>query len=245
MKDPVIIISGVTKTYEGKKPALEDVSLTVTGESFITIIGPSGCGKTTLLRIINGMVDFESGEINILNREKTLWDSVQLRRKIGYVIQNVGLFPHLTVKQNMQFVMSISGVPQELLDERTYELTQMIGFSKSQLDEYPDNLSGGQQQRVGLARALAMKPEILLMDEPFGALDNITKRNLQTEMKQIHNELKVTVLMVTHDVSEAFSLGTNVVIMNNGKIVQADKPENILANPATDWVREFVKSINH
>ena len=154
-KKSVIIISGVTKTYKGKKPALEDVSLTVTGESFITIIGPSGCGKTTLLRIINGMVDFESGEINILNREKTLWDSVQLRRKIGYVIQNVGLFPHLTVKQNMQFVMSISGVPQELLDERTYELTQMIGFSKSQLDEYPDNLSGGQQQRVGLARALA------------------------------------------------------------------------------------------
>ena len=241
MTDPVIKISGVTKTYEGKKPALEDVSLTVTGESFITIIGPSGCGKTTLLRIINGMVDFESGEINILNREKTLWDSVQLRRKIGYVIQNVGLFPHLTVKQNMQFVMSISGVPQELQDKRVYELVQMIGFSKSQLDEYPDNLSGGQQQRVGLARALAMKPEILLMDEPFGALDNITRRNLQTEMKQIHNELKVTVLMVTHDLNEAFSLGTVVVIMNNGKIVQADKPENILTNPANDWVREFVK----
>ena len=243
MTDPVIKISGVTKTYEGKKPALGDVSLTVTGESFITIIGPSGCGKTTLLRVINGMVDFESGEINILNREKTLWDSVQLRRKIGYVIQNVGLFPHLTVKQNMQFVMSISGVPQELQDERAYELAQMIGFSKSQLDEYPDNLSGGQQQRVGLARALAMKPQILLMDEPFGALDNITRRNLQIEMKQIHNELKVTVLMVTHDVSEAFSLGTVVVIMNNGKIVQADKPENILANPASDWVREFVSTI--
>ena len=114
--------------------------------------------KQHCLRIINGMVDFESGEINILNREKTLWDSVQLRRKIGYVIQNVGLFPHLTVKQNMQFVMSISGVPQELQDERAYELAQMIGFSKSQLDEFPDNLSGGQQQRVGVARALAMKP---------------------------------------------------------------------------------------
>jgi osmoprotectant transport system ATP-binding protein len=239
MTDPVIKISGVTKTYEGKKPALDDVSLTVSGESFITIIGPSGCGKTTLLRIINGMVDFESGEINILKREKKLWDSVQLRRKIGYVIQNVGLFPHLTVKQNMQFVMSISGVPQELQDERAYELAQMIGLNKSQLDEFPDSLSGGQQQRVGLARALAMKPQILLMDEPFGALDNITRRNLQTEMKQIHNELKMTVLMVTHDLNEAFSLGKVVVIMNNGKIVQADKPENILLNPASDWVREF------
>ena len=241
--EPLIKISGVTKTYEGQKRALDDVSLTVPDGGFITIIGPSGCGKTTLLRIINGMVNFESGEIYILKREKKLWDGVQLRRKIGYVIQNVGLFPHLTVKQNMQFVMSISGVPRELQDKRASELAQMIGFSDSQLDEFPDKLSGGQQQRVGVARALAMKPQILLMDEPFGALDNITRRNLQAEMKQIHNELKVTVLMVTHDLNEAFSLGTVVVIMNNGRIVQADKPESILANPASGWVREFVSTI--
>ena len=243
MMEPVIKISGVTKTYDGQRRALDDVSLTVPDGGFITIIGPSGCGKTTLLRIINGMVDFESGEIYILKREKKLWDGVQLRRKIGYVIQNVGLFPHLTVKQNMQFVMSISGVPRELQDERASELAQMIGLSDSQLDEFPDKLSGGQQQRVGVARALAMKPQILLMDEPFGALDNITRRNLQAEMKQIHNELKVTVLMVTHDLNEAFSLGTIVVIMNNGRIVQADKPESILANPASGWVREFVSTI--
>lgn len=244
MIEPVIEISGVTKTYEGQKAALDDVSLTVFAGSFITIIGPSGCGKTTLLRIINGMVDFDSGHIIIMKRDKKLWDSVQLRRKMGYVIQNAGLFPHLTVKQNIQFVMSISGVPQELQTERAYELAQMMGFSKLQLDEFPDNLSGGQQQRVGVARALAMKPQILLMDEPFGSLDNITRRNLQSELKQIHNELKVTILMVTHDLNEAFSLGTIVVIMNNGKIVQADKPENILANPASDWVREFVSTNN-
>ena len=243
MIEPIIKISGVTKTYEGQKRALDDVSLTVPDGGFITIIGPSGCGKTTLIRIINGMVDFESGEINILKREKKLWDSVQLRRKIGYVIQNVGLFPHLTVKQNLQFGMSISGVSQELQDERASELAQMIGFSESQLDEFPDKLSGGQQQRVGVARALAMKPQILLMDEPFGALDSITRRNLQAEMKQIHNELQMTIIMVTHDLKEAFSLGTVVVIMNNGKIVQADKPESILANPASGWVREFVSTI--
>jgi osmoprotectant transport system ATP-binding protein len=244
MPEPVIKISGVTKTYEGQRLALDDVSLNVPDGGFITITGPSGCGKTTLLRIINGMVDFESGEINILNREKKLWDSVQLRRKIGYVIQNVALFPHLSVRQNIQFVMSISGVPEKLQDERAHELAEMIGFSKSQLDEFPENLSGGQQQRVGVARALAMKPPILLMDEPFSSLDNITRRNLQTEMKQIHNKLKVTVLMVTHDLNEAFSLGTVVVIMNKGKIVQTDKPENILANPASDWVREFVSILS-
>ena len=240
MSKPVIEISGVTKTYEGQKLALDDVSLTVPDGGFLTIIGPSGCGKTTLLRIVNGMTDFESGLLAVLNKEIKLWEKVQLRRKIGYVIQNAGLFPHLTVRQNIQFVMSISDVPEQLQVERANELAQMIGFSKSQLNEFPDNLSGGQQQRVGVARALAMKPQILLMDEPFGALDNITRRSLQAEMKQIHNDLKVTVLMVTHDLNEAFSLGTEVVIMNNGKILQADKPDNILVYPASEWVGEFV-----
>jgi osmoprotectant transport system ATP-binding protein len=243
MSEPVIEISGVTKTYEGQKLALDDVSLTVPDGSFITIIGPSGCGKTTLLRIVNGMTDFESGKLKVLNREVHLWDKVQLRRKIGYVIQNAGLFPHLTVRQNMQFVMSISDVPEELQEIRADELAQMIGFSDQQLNEFPDNLSGGQQQRVGVARALAMKPQILLMDEPFGALDNIIRKSLQAEMKQIHNDLKVTVLMVTHDLNEAFSLGTEVIIMNRGKILQADKPENIMANPSSDWVKEFVSAL--
>jgi len=243
MSEPVIKISGVTKTYEGQKLALDDVSLSVPDGGFLTIIGPSGCGKTTLLRLVNGMTDFESGKISVLNNEIHLWNKVLLRRKIGYVIQNAGLFPHLTVRQNMQFVMSISDVPEELQEERANELAQMIGFSTTQLNEFPDNLSGGQQQRVGVARALAMKPQILLMDEPFGALDNITRRSLQAEMKQIHNDLKVTVLMVTHDLNEAFSLGTEVIIMNKGKILQAGKPENIMANPASDWIKEFVSAL--
>jgi osmoprotectant transport system ATP-binding protein len=244
MSNPVIEISGVTKIYEGNKLAVDDVSLSVEEEDFLTVIGPSGCGKTTLLRLVNGMTGSESGKISVMNREMEYWDKVQLRRKIGYVIQGAGLFPHLTVKQNIQFVMSISGIEADIQEERAMELAQIIGFSNSQLDEFPENLSGGQQQRVGVARALAMKPQILLMDEPFGALDNITRRNLQTEMKQIHNDLRVTVLLVTHDLREAFSLGTEVVILNNGKLLQKDKPENILENPASDWVREFVSNLN-
>ncbi len=244
MSNPVIEISGVTKIYEGNKLAVDDVSLSVEEEDFLTVIGPSGCGKTTLLRLVNGMTGSESGKISVMNKEMEYWDKVQLRRKIGYVIQGAGLFPHLTVKQNIQFVMSISGIEADIQEERAMELAQIIGFSNSQMDEFPENLSGGQQQRVGVARALAMKPQILLMDEPFGALDNITRRNLQTEMKQIHNDLRVTVLLVTHDLREAFSLGTEVVILNNGKLLQKDKPENILENPASDWVREFVSNLN-
>jgi osmoprotectant transport system ATP-binding protein len=244
MSEPVIEISGVTKIFEGNKLAVDDVSISIPENGFLTIVGPSGCGKTTLLRLINGMTDFESGSIKVLSKDINSWDKVQLRRNIGYVIQNAGLFPHLTVKQNMLFVMSISGVSEEIQEERVSELIKMIGFTRSQLNEFPDNLSGGQQQRAGVARALAMKPPILLMDEPFGALDNITRRNLQTEMKQIHNELKMTVLFVTHDLSEAFSLGTGVVIMNNGKILQSDKPENILTNPASGWIKEFVSVLN-
>ena len=244
MSNPVIEISGVTKIYEGNKLAVDNVSLSVDEEDFVTVIGPSGCGKTTLLRLVNGMTGSESGKISVMNKEMEYWDKVQLRRKIGYVIQGAGLFPHLTVKQNIQFVMSISGIEADIQEERAMELAQIIGFSNSQLDEFPENLSGGQQQRVGVARALAIKPQILLMDEPFGALDNITRRNLQTEMKQIHNDLRVTVLLVTHDLREAFSLGTEVVILNNGKLLQKDKPENILENPASDWVREFVSTLN-
>ncbi|MBK7625613.1 MAG: ATP-binding cassette domain-containing protein [Bacteroidales bacterium] len=242
MVETVIEITGVSKTYEGNKLAVDNVSLSVAEGEFLTIIGPSGCGKTTLLRLVNGMTDFESGSIKVLNREMHFWDIVQLRRKIGYVIQGAGLFPHLTVKQNMQFVLNISGMAEDLQEERVIELAQIIGFSKSQLKEYPDSLSGGQQQRVGVARALAMKPQILLMDEPFGALDNITRRNLQAEMKQIHNDLNVNILMVTHDLNEAFSLGNEVVIMHNTKILQTDKPENILKAPASEWVKEFVSA---
>lgn len=243
MNDPLIQISDVTKTFPEDKLALDKVSLSVSHGGFITIIGPSGCGKTTLLRIINGMTDFDSGSLKIMNRDIESWDKSLLRRKIGYVIQNAGLFPHMTVRENIQFVMSISGMDKDLREIRTLELATMMGFKLTQLAEYPENLSGGQQQRVGVARALAMEPEIVLMDEPLGALDNITRKKLQSELKQIQTDSGTTMCMVTHDLSEAFSLGTETVIMNNGKILQKDKAEVILKQPADEWVRKFVSAV--
>ncbi len=240
MNNPIIEISGVTKSYQAGNPVLNSVSLNIPAGAFITIIGPSGCGKTTLLRLINGMTDFDSGKIKVMGTDIQQWDKIQLRRNIGYVIQQGGLFPHLSVKQNMEFVLRISGDEKEAREKRVAELAKMMGFDAPQLDAYPDQLSGGQQQRVGVARALAANPKIVLMDEPFGALDNITRRNLQSEIKQMHHELGLTFIMVTHDLQEAFTLGTTVAIMNQGKIEQFAGPEFIKANPASDWIKDFI-----
>ncbi len=240
MVNPIIEISGVTKSYQAGNPVLRSVSLTIPEGAFITIIGPSGCGKTTLLRIINGMSDFDSGQVKVMGTDIRHWDKIQLRRNIGYVIQQGGLFPHLSVKQNMEFVLSISGNEKEAQNQRVAELAKMMGFDEQQLGNYPDQLSGGQQQRVGVARALAANPKIILMDEPFGALDNITRRNLQSEIKQMHRELGLTFIMVTHDLHEAFTLGTQVAIMNEGKIEQFAEPAFIKANPASGWIKDFI-----
>ena len=207
--------------------------------SFVTIIGPSGCGKTTLLRLINGMEEAESGNIQVLGKDLTEWDKIELRRNIGYAIQRGGLFPHLTIKQNIGFVLSISGNNPESIDKRVNSLAEIMSFDDRQLSSYPAELSGGQQQRAGIARALAANPEIILMDEPFGALDNITRRNLQNELKEMHKKLGITFVMVTHDVKEAFTLGTEVVIMNEGRIEQYDSPEIIREKPASEWIKEF------
>ncbi len=240
MVNPIIEISGVTKSYQAGNPVLRSVSLTIPEGAFITIIGPSGCGKTTLLRLINGMTDFDSGQVKVMGTDIRHWDKIQLRRNIGYVIQQGGLFPHLSVKQNMEFVLSISENQKEAQNQRVSELATMMGFDEQQLDNYPDQLSGGQQQRVGVARALAANPKIVLMDEPFGALDNITRRNLQNEIKQMHSELGLTFIMVTHDLHEAFTLGTHIAIMNEGKIEQFAEPEFIKANPASGWIKDFI-----
>ena len=240
MANPIIEISGVTKSYQAGNPVLRSVSLAIPEGAFVTIIGPSGCGKTTLLRIINGMTDFDSGQVKMMGTDIMHWDKIQLRRNIGYVIQQGGLFPHLSVRQNMEFVLSISGNEKEAQNQRVAELAKMMGFDEQQLGNYPDQLSGGQQQRVGVARALAANPKIILMDEPFGALDNITRRNLQSEIKQMHRELGLTFIMVTHDLHEAFTLGTQVAIMNEGRIEQYAEPEFIKANPALRWIKDFI-----
>lgn len=239
MEENIIEIQSVTKSYELGKIALSNLSLTISKGSFVTIIGPSGCGKTTLLRLINGMEEAESGHINVLGKNLANWDKTLLRRNIGYVIQRGGLFPHLTIKQNIGFVLSISGNDAESIDKRVSSLAEIMSFDERQLLSYPAELSGGQQQRAGVARALAANPQIILMDEPFGALDNITRRNLQNELKEMHKKLGITFVMVTHDLKEAFTLGTKVVIMNEGEIEQYDTPETIKENPANDWVNEF------
>lgn len=240
MNNPVIEIVNVTKSYESAKKALNDVSLEIPRESFVAIIGPSGCGKTTLLRLMNGMTGIDSGRIRVMGKNLESWDKIQLRRKMGYVIQQSGLFPHLTVRQNIAFVLRISSVEKQAIEKRVNELAKIMGFDERQLNAFPSELSGGQQQRVGVARALASQPEIVLMDEPFGALDNITRRNLQREIKEMHRKMKITFVMVTHDLHEAFTLGTHVAIMNKGEIVQFDTPENIQKEPFNDWVKEFI-----
>lgn len=241
MHKAIIEIVNVNKSFETGPPVLKNVSLTISEGAFVTIIGPSGCGKTTLLRIINGMTGIDSGLIRIMGKDIDSWDKIMLRRSIGYVIQQGGLFPHLTVRQNIEFVLSISGSGREIINERITLLSEMMGFDQRQLDSWPANLSGGQQQRVGVARALSANPKIVIMDEPFGALDNITRRNLQKEIKSMHGKSGLSFVMVTHDLHEAFTLGTEVAIMNHGNIEQFDTPENIKDNPANEWVEDFLR----
>lgn len=221
---------------------MEGFSLSIEKGEFVTIIGSSGCGKTTALKMVNGLIQPTSGDIfvdgeNIRNKNQT-----QLRRNIGYAIQGSVLFPHMTVEQNISYVPN-------LLNKRDKERTknavskwmEIVGLSEDLKHRYPSELSGGQQQRVGIARALAASPDILLMDEPFGAVDEITRGQLQTELKQIHRQTGITVLFVTHDISEALKLGTKVLVMNDGKIEQFAKPEDLLHYPATAFVKELVK----
>ncbi len=240
MQEAIIAIYNVVKSYQPGIPVLHNVSLTIPKGAFVTIIGPSGCGKTTLLRLINGMTSFDLGQIVVMNKDIVNWDKIQLRRSIGYAIQQGGLFPHLTVRQNIAFVLSISGISIPIIEDRVNNLAGMMNFEDRQLNSFPSDLSGGQQQRVGLARALASQPEIVLMDEPLGALDNTTRRKLQSELKEMHQKLGTTFVMVTHDLQEAFTLGTYVVIMNEGKIEQFDTPEMIQKQPANKWLKNFI-----
>ena len=240
MAETIIDLQNVTKFYEPGTLVLRDVSLAIPKGAFVTIIGPSGCGKTTLLRLINGMTNFDSGQIKVMGKDLIDWDKIQLRRSIGYAIQQGGLFPHLTIEQNIGFVLSISGSDSAAIENRVNSLAELMGFNERQLQSFPSALSGGQQQRAGVARALAANPEIILMDEPFGALDNITRRKLQSELKEMHQSLGITFVMVTHDLHEAFKLGNSVVIMNEGKIEQFNTPEMILEKPSNEWVENFI-----
>jgi osmoprotectant transport system ATP-binding protein len=238
----VISLEHVTKRYsETGAVAVDDVSLQIPEGMTVALIGPSGCGKTTTMRMINRLVDPTMGRILVGGEDVTQIDPILLRRRIGYVIQQVGLFPHMTIGQNIAAVPKLLGWDPARIARRTEELLHLVGLDpKVMLKRYPRQLSGGQRQRVGVARALAADPPVLLMDEPFGALDPIARTRLQSEFRQILKQVRKTVVLVTHDLEEATRLGDRIAIMNNGKIVQYDTPDAVLSHPADAFVENFV-----
>lgn len=240
MRMEMIRLEHVTKSF-GRYKALDDVSIVVEEGEFLTVIGRSGCGKTTMLRVINGLQKPDSGKVYAAGEDVGEADLIRLRRKIGYVIQNKGLFPHMTVEKNIIYVPVISGQKDKRQKRKlAEELIGLVGLEREMLDRYPEELSGGQQQRVGIARALASRPKLLLMDEPFGALDEITKRAMQNELLALQKKLGMTVVFITHDIREAMKLGDRVLVMEQGKIAQCDTPENVKKNPADEFVKELI-----
>ncbi|AIF43977.1 betaine/proline/choline family ABC transporter ATP-binding protein [Virgibacillus sp. SK37] len=230
----------VTKVYDGGKTAVNKLNLKINKGEFVCFIGPSGCGKTTTMKMVNRLIDISDGTILVDGKDIKQQDPVELRRSIGYVIQQIGLMPHMTIKENIVLVGTLLKWPEEKKNERAKELIKLVGLPTEYLDKYPHELSGGQQQRIGVLRALAVNPPLILMDEPFGALDPITRDSLQDEFKKLQKELHKTIVFVTHDMDEALKLADRVVIMRDGEVVQADTPEEILRNPANEFVEEFL-----
>lgn len=230
----------VSKVYKGKKRAVNDLNFEIEKGEFIVLIGPSGCGKTTTMKMINRLIEPTSGKIYIDGENILEMDPVRLRRKIGYVIQQIGLFPHMTIEQNISLVPRLLKWSPEKRRKRAEELLDLVDMTPDYLDRFPHELSGGQQQRIGVLRALAADQPLILMDEPFGALDPITRDSLQTEFKKLQRRLDKTIVFVTHDMDEALKLADRIVIMRDGSIVQFDTPDEILRNPANEFVEEFI-----
>ncbi len=239
---PMIRLDSVTKLFPGSaRPAVTRLSLTVGEGEFVTLVGPSGCGKTTILKMINRIIEPTSGLIEVGGRDAAAMEAHILRRSIGYVIQQVGLLPHRTVEENIATVPGLLGWDKARTGARVEEMIELVGLDADLLERYPTDLSGGQQQRVGVARALAADPPVMLMDEPFGAVDPIVRTRLQHEFLDLYRRLGKTVVFVTHDIDEAVLMGTRVAILNLGGILeQFDRPEEILSNPASDFVARFL-----
>lgn len=236
----MIELCDVHKVYPDGHVALRGLSLRVETATTVALLGPSGCGKTTTLKLINRLVAPTSGRILVNGHDVTAVDAIQLRRGIGYVIQDAGLFPHLTATDNVEVVPRLLGWPVTQRRQRSAELFALVGLDYAlHGPRYPAELSGGQRQRVGLARALAADPPLVLMDEPFGALDPITRRRLQREFRDLKGRLHKTVVLVTHDVEEAFLLADRVAVLSEGELVQVGTPEEIRAAPASDFVVSF------
>jgi osmoprotectant transport system ATP-binding protein len=237
-----IVFDHVTKRYAGRDAAaLDDLSLEIPAGTFCVLVGPSGGGKTTALKMINRLIPFDSGDIRIDGRSVKALPTTELRRGIGYVIQQVGLFPHQTIGENVATVPRLLGWPKSRIAARIVELLELVGLERGDAKRYPAQLSGGQRQRVGLARALAADPPVLLMDEPFGAVDPITRFRLQTELRRLHREVGKTIVFVTHDVDEAIQMGDRIAILREGGVLaQYDTPDAILAHPADEFVAQFI-----
>ncbi|HGS9709010.1 TPA: ABC transporter ATP-binding protein [Clostridioides difficile] len=237
----MIEIRNVTKKI-GNNVILDDISLVVETGTLVVLIGSSGCGKTTTLKLINKLIKPTSGEIYINGKPISQENEIELRRKIGYVIQNTGLFPHLTIKENIELIPRLKKEKSvEEIEKRTLQLLEMVGLDSDEfLNKYPSELSGGQQQRIGVARAIATDAEIILMDEPFSALDPITRTSLQEQLFSLQDELKKTIIFVTHDMDEALKIADKICIMKDGRIAQYDTHENILRKPANDFVKDFI-----
>lgn len=233
-------IENLTKIYGGGKKAVDNISLDIESGEFIAFIGTSGSGKTTALRMINRMIEATEGTISIDGKNVRKMNPVELRREIGYVIQQIGLMPHMTIKENIVLVPKLLKWSQEKKEAKAKELIKLVDLPESYLDRYPSQLSGGQQQRIGVVRALAAEQDIILMDEPFGALDPITRDTLQDLVKELQQKLGKTFIFVTHDMDEAIKLANKICIMSEGRVVQFDTPDNILRYPANDFVRDFI-----
>lgn len=235
---PVIQFRQASKQY-GDRYALEPLTLDIAPGEFLSVVGSSGGGKTTLLKLINGLLLPSSGQVLVLGQDTTQVDLIALRRQIGYVIQGAALFPHLTVADNIGYVPGLSG--KQLSQERLAQLMKLVDLPVELLSRYPISLSGGQQQRVGIARALANRPPIMLMDEPFGAVDEITRVILQDSIQQLHRQLETTIVFVTHNIREALYLSDRVLILNHGQVQQLDTPEVIRTAPATQYVKQLLR----
>lgn len=235
----MIELEHVTKQY-GRKEILHSLSLQFPDKKLVAIIGQSGCGKTTLLKMINRLIPITSGHIRINGEDIHNIDPVMLRRKIGYVIQQVGLFPHMTVQQNLELVLQLHKIPKEDYLDKIHEVLHTVSLPEGILPQYPIELSGGQQQRIGVARALITNPDVILMDEPFSAVDPLTRASLQKELKQLQKHLQKTIIFVTHDMDEAVKISDYICLMKDGSIEVFDKTENVLRHPQTPYVKAFL-----
>jgi len=237
----MIQFKGVTKKYPDGTMAIKGLDLEIQRGELITLIGPSGCGKTTTMKMINRLAEPSSGQIIVDGKDISTINPVQLRRNIGYVIQQIGLFPHMKIKDNIAIVPRLKKMNKDSYEKRVDELLDMVGLSPDQYrDRYPAELSGGQQQRIGVIRAFAAEPSIILMDEPFSALDPISREQLQDELVRLQEEVKKTIVFVSHDMDEALKIADRIVLMKDGEIVQADTPDRIIRRPKNDFVRHFI-----